>query len=633
MPRQAVAIALAGVTLLLAASPAQAARSEFFGVAPGPTLDQTDLATLETTGVKTSRLLISWKSVEPTRGHRDWEATDRTIGGLASQGIRGVPFVWGSPHWLRTGGRAQPPVKFNDERTWQSFLKAVVGRYGRGGSYWSNQYRQVYGDSVAALPVRSWQVWNEPNLRNEFHPGATVAQAARRYARLLQVSADAITSRDRQAEIITAGFATQKDPHVFQFIDSMYSVPGIKDDFDGIAQHPYASSIGNVSTAIQRMRQVMANHGDQGTPLWITESGWGSAPADGSGINVGPAAQAQMLTRYFRLILGHRRAWNVQAIYWFHWRDPAPNSPYVDKCIRCGSAGLLTHGRDPKPAFDAFVAFTAETVPPSASITGGPANAGLTKDPTPTFSFASTEAGSTFACRFDSGSFAPCVPPYTSFQLSQGSHAFSVKAIDAAGNEGAIVSRTFTVDSRAPAAPLITATVPGSPANANAPRAKGTAEPGSTVRVYKTTGCTGAAAAVGPASTFASTGLKVTVPDDTTTRLRAKATDAAGNTSACSAARTYVEDSRAPQTTISSGPSGVTLEASPTFGFASSQAGSTFECRFDSEPFAACSGPGASHTPAAPLELGVHTFEVRATDAALNTDPTPATRTFTVISP
>ncbi len=628
---QAAMIAVAGLALtLVAASPAAAARSEFFGIAHGPALDQADLTTMEATGVETDRLLIHWKSVEKTRGQFDWAGTDLTIGGLAAHGIRGVPFVWGTPHWLKTGGPARPPVKRNAEQTWKGFLKALVARYGRGGSYWSTAYRQRYGDSVAALPVRAWQIWNEPNLRNGFYPGATVDETARRYARLLQVSHDAIRSRDRKAEIITAGIATQKDPHVIAFVNSLYAVPGIKADFDGIAQHPYASNVATVSTAIQHLRQVMANHGDRGTPLWITESGWGSAPADGSGINVGPSDQALLLTRYFRLILAHRRAWNVQRLYWFHWRDPAPDSPFVDICIRCGSAGLLTYGRVPKPAFDAFVAFTAETVPPTAGISAGPMQGGLTRDPTPSFAFTSSEPGSTFVCRIDAASFAPCASPRTTPNLSQGSHAFSVKAIDAAGNESAVVSRSFMVDTRAPAAPVIAATVPGSPANANAPRAKGSAEAAATVRLYKTAGCTGAAAAVGAAGAFASTGLEITVADNTTTRLRATATDAAGNTSSCSAARTYVEDSRAPETTISGGPSGSTEEPSPTFSFSASEPGSSFKCRFDSEPFATCSGPSASHTPAAPLASGPHTFEVRAIDAALNTDPTPASRAFTV---
>ena len=43
-----------------------------------------------------------------------------------------------------------------------------------------------------------------------------------------------------------------------------------------------------------------------------------------------------------------------------------------------------------------------------------------------------------------------------------------------------------------------------------------------------------------------------------------------------------------------------------------------------------CSGPGASHTPSSPLAAGSYTFRVRATDAAGNTDQSPATRAFTV---
>jgi hypothetical protein len=137
--------------------------------------------------------------------------------------------------------------------------------------------------------------------------------------------------------------------------------------------------------------------------------------------------------------------------------------------------------------------------------------------------------------------------------------------------------------------------------------------------------------ASGPATQFASPGLSATVADNTTTSFRARAADAVGNLSTCSSARTYVEDSVAPETTITAGPTGPTADNTPTFSFTSSQAGSTFQCRFDSQAFAACSGPGASHTPSTALSPGSHTFEVRATDQAKNTDPTPATRTFTVV--
>ena len=150
------------------------------------------------------------------------------------------------------------------------------------------------------------------------------------------------------------------------------------------------------------------------------------------------------------MLLSNRRAWNVQRLYWFLWRDPAQR-PEASGCSFCGSAGLLRNNRTKKPAYSAFRSFAAETTPPQASITGGPAQGGFTKDPTPSFSFAAvgpTDAGSTFVCRVDAGAYKPCSSPYTTPALSNGSHFFYVRAIDAPGNESQIVWRTFTVDTQ-----------------------------------------------------------------------------------------------------------------------------------------------------------------------------------------
>ena len=84
-----------------------------------------------------------------------------------------------------------------------------------------------------------------------------------------------------------------------------------------------------------------------------------------------------------------------------------------------------------------------------------------------------------------------------------------------------------------------------------------------------------------------------------------------------------------PRTTIESGPDGPTNDATPAFGFSSSDAGSSFECSVDGGAFAACSGPGASHTTGA-LTDGAHEFAVRAIDPASNVDATPSTRAFAV---
>jgi RNA polymerase sigma factor (sigma-70 family) len=84
-------------------------------------------------------------------------------------------------------------------------------------------------------------------------------------------------------------------------------------------------------------------------------------------------------------------------------------------------------------------------------------------------------------------------------------------------------------------------------------------------------------------------------------------------------------DTSAPDTTLS-GPSGVTSDNTPTFDFNSSESGSSFECRLDSAAWASCGSPDTL----AALPDGPHNFEVRAIDAAGNTDPTPANGIFTV---
>ena len=82
----------------------------------------------------------------------------------------------------------------------------------------------------------------------------------------------------------------------------------------------------------------------------------------------------------------------------------------------------------------------------------------------------------------------------------------------------------------------------------------------------------------------------------------------------------------APVTTISSGPDGLTNDASPSFAFASDQRGSTFECSLDGALFSSCASPQGY----AGLADGQHSFAVRATNAQLTTEQNPATRQFTV---
>jgi len=89
-------------------------------------------------------------------------------------------------------------------------------------------------------------------------------------------------------------------------------------------------------------------------------------------------------------------------------------------------------------------------------------------------------------------------------------------------------------------------------------------------------------------------------------------------------------DTDPPNTKINSGPSGRIKKKNAgrlKFKFSSTEPGSTFKCKRNSGAWASCTSPKVYRN----LPLGKHTFRVRATDQAGNTDPTPAKRVFRVV--
>ena len=87
---------------------------------------------------------------------------------------------------------------------------------------------------------------------------------------------------------------------------------------------------------------------------------------------------------------------------------------------------------------------------PDTIVDSGPS--GPTNDTTPTFTFHSTVAGSSFACSIDAGvpAFAPCSGPggaqTPAAPLGDGAYTFRVGASDARGADPSPATRTFVVD-------------------------------------------------------------------------------------------------------------------------------------------------------------------------------------------
>jgi hypothetical protein len=127
----------------------------------------------------------------------------------------------------------------------------------------------------------------------------------------------------------------------------------------------------------------------------------------------------------------------------------------------------LDNGNHPDENDGLIYEMHLETDPPDTTITSGPA--APTNDPTPTFGFSSSESGSSFECRVDSGAYAACTSPRTVAHLADGSHTFSVRAIDAVGNiDPSPATRSFSVrtaEVRKSGSTLVVTAAPGAKDN------------------------------------------------------------------------------------------------------------------------------------------------------------------------
>ena len=253
-------------------------------------------------------------------------------------------------------------------------------------------------------------------------------------------------------------------------------------------------------------------------------------------------------------------------------------------------------------------------VAPNTIITGQPADP--SNDNLSSFSFTSTVVGSTFEYSLDGAGFVPGNSGDTLGPLADGTHTFEVRATDPSGvTDPTPASYTWTIDTVAPDT-AITAQ-PADPSNNNTPSFSFSATEAGVTFEYQLDG--GGYIVGNSGDTFGPLA-------DGSHTLEVRATDAAGNVDLTAASYTWSIDTAAPDTAITAQPADPSNDNTPTFAFSATEAGVTFEYQLDGGGFVA----GNSGDTIGPLADGTHTFEVRATDAAGNTDLTPASYTWTI---
>src|SRR5918999_1788108 len=243
------AAAVAVFALLVAAAPAgaQAPRDWLGVVADGPLTDpaadrEREWDLVGRSGAATIRTAFYWWDGQPAGpGAVDFSAYDRVVLAAARRGLRTLPIVHGTPAWARSrpGDAASPP---RDPADFGRFLRALVGRYGPRGSLW----RERRG--VRRLPIRDWQVWNEPNLTRYW----SRQPFARSYVKLLEAAHGALAAADPGARVVLAGLPNES----WTALRKVYKAGG-KRYFDAVALHPYTGKPRDVVRLAELARKEM----------------------------------------------------------------------------------------------------------------------------------------------------------------------------------------------------------------------------------------------------------------------------------------------------------------------------------------------------------------------------------------
>ena len=257
-------------------------------------------------GVETVRTAFRWSELQPTPGAVDFRASDAIVAAAAQRGIEVLPVVQHVPPWVavRPGDVLSPP---KDPAAVQAFFAALVARYGPSGTLWRER------PDLPRLPIRAWQVWNEPN-----HAGFWSEQPfAASYVETLRAAATGIRGADRGATVVLAGLTNLSWIALRQLYDA-----GARGLFDAVALHPFTAKPSNVLRLVRLARREMRKHGDARLPVWITEMSWPAAKGKVKStlkFNLSDADQARLLNRAMKLLSAARAQLRIEHVFWYTW--------------------------------------------------------------------------------------------------------------------------------------------------------------------------------------------------------------------------------------------------------------------------------------------------------------------------
>ncbi len=347
--------ALAVATLLLACAGATgvaqgAAPPGFVGIvspdtfAGTPTYQSTELAAMRASGVTVLRQVFDWSIVEAKPGTFDFTPYNAFVAAAARHGIAVMPILFNPPLYLSarpSGSNRHGTYPPEDPASISPFAAAAVRWYGPKGGFWKAN------PTVPRMPIRIWQVWDEPNLPVYWLPKPNAEQ----YVSLLKDSYKAIHALDPGAEVVSAGIPQSKlGVELFSYLRSLLHA-GAARWMNTLGINAYSKTAPAMIKLLRRIRTVLDVGGGQHVALRVTEFGWANIGPDGR-FSLTTAGQATQVGHVISDFGAVRSQLDLRGFVYFDWRDA---KPYPGGHDFWGlHTGLLNLNGTAKPSLRAF---------------------------------------------------------------------------------------------------------------------------------------------------------------------------------------------------------------------------------------------------------------------------------------
>jgi hypothetical protein len=303
---------------------------------------------MQAAGITLIRVEFNWAEIETAEHVYDFSAYNQFVLDAAAHGIEVMPVIYEEPGWYTSRPKKVKPtsvVYYNyppkNPATIGPFVTALVQQYGPGGTLWKQN------PSVTPVPIRIWQVWDEPNLNFFWYPRPNAAA----YTALLADASQAIHAADPGAEVVSAGMPQSTDGvNLFKFVQALVN-DGAGKWMNTLAVNAYAPTASGVNAILRHVRSILNSGGAANVGLRVSEIGW-SDVGPKSKFRAGVSGQAKQISKVIADFGADRSSLGLKGFVYFTWRDTKPF--YHVKDFWGLHTGLLKLNGKAKPSLRAF---------------------------------------------------------------------------------------------------------------------------------------------------------------------------------------------------------------------------------------------------------------------------------------